>query len=97
MAAKTDPSAQAVPDRMNLIAEWDTPEHDHMELYADAKVGDGRLVATGRGGSATAALLADTRQSEPMLAWMGELAERPKIWQNAQAGIIRARLAEHRS
>ncbi|THV33918.1 hypothetical protein [Glycomyces buryatensis] len=40
----TDPMADLVPDRMDLIAEWTTASHEKLELYTDLGTGDARLL-----------------------------------------------------
>jgi len=79
------------PDQGLLVSEWWTPERDRMRLYRDGNVAE--LIMHGAYGPERAATITAARGDQPHLEWEGQAAAHAREWRNAQAAIVRARLA----
>ncbi len=82
-AVTTADQGEMIPPRMDLVAEWDTPESVDFELWVDSEVGDGIILAVTDGPAEIAADVLVV--GEQMGAtWRGNITERPGPWLNAQ-------------
>lgn len=74
---------ELVPPRMDLVAEWTTPERINFELWIDVEVGDGIILAIGDRPAELAAevLFVGDRMCA---TWRGPITTRDRTWLNAQ-------------
>ena len=80
---------------MSLVDDW---RHGAamIELYADAKAGDGYVIAFERYAPEKAATITDAC-GDPRIAWAEGFAGRSEAWRACLADAITARLAEWRT
>ena len=87
--------APIAPDRMSLVDDW---RHGAamIELYADAKVGDGYVILFERYAPEQAATITAAGSCLPCLAWTGGFADRDEDWRAELESEIISRLAAWR-
>ncbi|THV38644.1 hypothetical protein [Glycomyces buryatensis] len=74
---------ELIPPRMDLAAEWETPERVKFELWVDPAVGDGIILSIIDG---PAEIAGDVLISGDQLCvtWRGDITDWPRDWLNAQ-------------
>lgn len=82
-----------VPGRMDLVADWDAPGRDRLELYADPSDHDGYVIGVSPYGAETAAYLVDVDLDDPVIEWCGRFASLTELWRDDQSRIVRSELA----
>ncbi|MEU5872335.1 hypothetical protein AB0A73_12355 [Glycomyces sp. NPDC047369] len=80
-----EPDVGLVPDRMELVGEWETPEDETLELYGDTYAGDAHLLLVAdRTPEEHVATLFHASGVVRAIVWHGTGAERPEAWRDEQ-------------
>lgn len=95
MAGQTQ-RASLVPERMNLAAEWDNPDHDRLELWVDHRKGDGQILCNTRSGSEQVGEVQDAG-GKFLVGWLGSFADRETPLLNAERARAHRLYAKARS